>query len=114
MDGLSLHGVHINGLPKVEDLLTINTLVKDMDICRRKQYQRRRVQKYNKTVRLLRYNHHACFVSNNNAVFKSFRCLNCDTVIKKNSQFGAKLNYKQLTRGNCLSQERILNPRNSL
>ena len=40
---------------------------------------RRSVQKYDNTVRLLRYNNHICYVSNINAVFQSFPCPNCDT-----------------------------------
>ena len=40
---------------------------------------RRSVQKYENTVRLLRYNNQTCYVNNFNAVFQSFRCPNCDT-----------------------------------
>ena len=40
---------------------------------------RRSVKKYEKTVQLLRYNNHICYVNNINAVFQSFRCPNCDT-----------------------------------
>ena len=40
---------------------------------------RRSVQKYENTLRLLKYNNHICYVNNINAVFQSFRCPNCDT-----------------------------------
>ena len=40
---------------------------------------RRIVQKYENTLRLLKYNNHICYVNNINAVFQSFRCPNCDT-----------------------------------
>ena len=41
------------------------------------------VQRYEKTVRLLRYNNHICYVNNINAVFQSFRCPNCDTFFNR-------------------------------
>ena len=41
------------------------------------------VQKYQNTVRLLRYNNHICYLNNINAVFQSFRCPNCDTLFNK-------------------------------
>ena len=44
---------------------------------------RRSLQKYNNTVRLLRYNSHGCYVSNINAVFRAFRCPNCDTFFNR-------------------------------
>ena len=40
---------------------------------------RRSVQKFENTVRLLRYNNHICYLNNINAVFQSYRCPNCDT-----------------------------------
>ena len=85
MDGLSLNqfqGVHMNDIPTVEDLLTLNILLYDIDIVDGNivgELARRRVQKYQKTVRLLRYNNHICYVININADFQSFRCPNCDT-----------------------------------
>ena len=89
MDGLSpnqFQGVHMNGIPIVEDLLTLNILLNDIDIVDGNivgEVARRGVQKYENTVRLLRYNNHICYVNNINAVFQSFRCLNCDFFLKK-------------------------------
>ena len=85
MDGLSpnqFQGVHMNGIPTVEDLLTLNILLYDIDIVDGNiigELARRSVQKYENTVRLPRYNNHICYVNNINAVFQSFRCPNCDT-----------------------------------
>ena len=89
MDGLSadqFHGVHMNDIPFVEDLLTPIILLYDIDIVDGNiigELARRSVQKYENTVRLLRYNSHICFVNNINAVFQSFRCPNCDTFFNR-------------------------------
>ena len=89
MDGLSpnqLQGVHKNDTLIVEDLLTLNILLYDIDIVDGNifgELARQSVQKYENTVRLLRYNNHICYVNNINAVFQSFRCPNCDTFSKR-------------------------------
>ena len=61
---------------------TLNVLLYDIDIVDGiivEELARRSVQKYENTVRLLRYNNHICYVNNLNAGFRSFRCPNCDT-----------------------------------
>ena len=89
MDGLSadqFHGVRMNDIPIVEDLLTLNILLYDIDIVDGNiigELARRSVQNYDNTVRLLRYNNHICYVSNINAVIQSFRCPNCDTFFNR-------------------------------
>ena len=89
MDGLSANqfqGVHKNDVPFVEDLLTLNILLYDIDIVDGNnigELARRSVQKHENTVQLLRYNNHICYVNNINAVFQSFRCPNCDTFFNK-------------------------------
>ena len=76
MDGLSpnqFQRVHMNDIPSVEDLLTLNILLYDIDIVDENnigELARRSVQKYKKTVRLLRFNNHICYVNNINAVFQ--------------------------------------------
>ena len=88
-DGLSadqFQGVHMNDIPIVEDLLTLNNLLYDIDIVDGNivgELARRSVQKYEKTLRLLRYYKHICYVNNINAVFQSFRGPNCDTFLKR-------------------------------
>ena len=85
LDGLSadlFQGVHIIYIPFFEDLLTLNILLYDTDFVDGNiigELARRSVQKYENTVRLLRYNNHICYVNNINAVYQSFRCPNCDT-----------------------------------
>ena len=89
MDGLSpnqFQVVHMNDILNVEDLLTLNILLYDIDIVDRNivgELARRSVQKYENTVPLLRYNNHICYVNNINAVFQFFRCPNCDTFFNK-------------------------------
>ena len=89
MDGLSadqFRGVHMNDIPMVEDLLTLNILLYDIDIVNGNiigELARWSVQKYENTVRLLRYNNLKCYVNINNAVFQSFRCPTCDTFFNR-------------------------------
>ena len=89
MDGFSpnqFKGVHMNDIPIVEDLLALNILLYDIDIVDGNimgELARRSVQKYDYTVRLLRYNNHICYVSNLNAVFQPFRCPHCDTFFNR-------------------------------
>ena len=40
----------------------------------------RSIQKFKKSVRLLRYNNHICYVSDMNSFFKYFRCRTRDTI----------------------------------
>ena len=93
MDGLSadqFQGVHMNDVPIVEDLLTLNILLYDIDIVDGNivgELARRSVQKYENTVRLLGYNNHICYVNNIKAVFQSFRCPNCDTFFNRTFNF---------------------------
>ena len=89
VDGLSpnqFHGVHMNDILIVEDLLPLNIVLYDLDIVDGNiigELARRSVQKYEITVPLLRYNNHICYVNNIKAAFRSFRCPNCDTFFNR-------------------------------
>ena len=89
MNGLNPNqsqGVHMNDIPTVEDLLTLSILLYDIDIVDGNivgELARLSVQKFENTVRLLRYNNHICYVNNIDAVFQSFRCPNCDTFFNR-------------------------------
>ena len=85
-DVSKFQGVHLKDIPKVEDLLQLNIFLYDIDfvdgeligeLCRRSN------QKYEKSVKLLRYNNHICYVNNINVLFKAFRCTTCDTFCSK-------------------------------
>ena len=109
-DGLrpnQFQGVHMNDIPTIEDLLTPNILLYDIDIVDGNiigELARRSVQKYEKTVRLLRYNNHICYMSNIYAVFQAFHCPNCDTL------FTREINLERQT--TCSERVRIIYPRN--
>ena len=70
MDGLSadrFQGAHMNDIPIVEGLLTLYILLYDIDTVDGNiigELARWNVQKYENTVRLLRYNNHICYVNN--------------------------------------------------
>ena len=84
----------MNDIPTVEDLLTLNIVLYDIDIVDGNivgELARRSVQKHENTVRLLRYSNNICYVDNFNAVFQSFRCLNSDTVFNKTFNFEQKI-----------------------
>ena len=91
MDGLSadqFQGVNTNDILFVEDLLTLNIVLYDVNIVDDnfiEELARRSVQNYENTVRLLRYNNHIRYVKNIIAVFQSFRWPNCDTFFNKTS-----------------------------
>ena len=73
-------------IPKVEDLLQLNIFFYDIDFVDGVligELARRSIQKYEKSVKLLRYNNRICYVNNINALFKAFRCTTCDTFFSK-------------------------------
>ena len=89
MDGIipnQVEGVPMNNIPIVDVLLTLIFLLYDADIIDRsiiKEPARGSVQKYEKTVKLLRYNNQICYVSSIDAAFQTFRCPNCDIFLKR-------------------------------
>ena len=85
-DVSKFQGVHLKDIPKVENLLQLNILIYDIDFVDGEligELCRRSVQKYEKIVKLLRYNDHFCYVNNINALFKAFRQTTCDTFFSK-------------------------------
>ena len=98
----------MNDSPVAEDLLFFTFLLYEIDFVHGSiigELARRNLQKYENTVRLLRFNNRICYVSNIKAVSKSFRCCKCDTFL-----IGTFNLERQLTK----SSEQIKNnyPRN--
>ena len=107
MDGLSpnqFQGVHMNDIPTVEDLLKLNILLNDIDIVDGNTIGEL-AQKYEKTVRLPRYNKHMFYVNKLIAVFQSFRCPNCDTF------FNTKYNLERILT-TCSKRVKNVYPKN--
>ena len=85
-DVSKFQGVHLNDITKIEDLLQLNNFLFDTDFVEGElvgELFRGKIQKYEKSVKLLRYNNHICYVRNINASFKAFRCTTCDTFFSK-------------------------------
>ena len=85
-DPSKIQGVHMIDIPKVEEMLQLNSLLHDIDFVDREligELARRSNQKFEKSFKLLRYNNHICYVSDMNSFLKSFRCNSCDTIFSK-------------------------------
>ena len=71
---------------KVKDLLQFNIFLYDIEFVDGEligELARRSIQKFEKSVKLMRYNNHNCIVNNINALFKAFRCTTCGTFFSK-------------------------------
>ena len=69
-------GVHMTDIPKVEEMLQLNIFLYDIDFVDGEligELARRSIQKFEKSVKLLRYNNHNCYVNITNAKCKAFR-----------------------------------------
>ena len=80
-DPSKLQGVHKTDIPKMEDLLQLNIFLSDIDFVDGEligELARRNIQKFENSVKLLRYNNHICYVNNISALFRAFRCTTCD------------------------------------
>ena len=85
-DPSKFQGVHMTDIPKVEEMLQLNIFLYDFDFVNGEligELARRSIQKFEKSVKFLRYNNHICYVSDMNYFFKSFRCSTCDTIFSK-------------------------------
>ena len=85
-DPSKFQGVCIDDIPSVEDIVSINIFIYDIDFIVGAlvgELARRSIKKYEKNVQLIRYNSHICYVDIINALFKAFRCPTCDTYFQK-------------------------------
>ena len=85
-DPSKFQGVHMTKILKVEDFLQLNIFLYGTNFVDGEligELARRSIQKFENSVKLLRYNNHICYVNNINALFKAFRCTTCDTFFSK-------------------------------
>ena len=85
-DPSKFQGVCMDDIPSVEDIVGINNFVYGIDLidgAMLGELARRSIKKYEKSVQLIRYNSHICYVDNIHALFKAFRCPTCDTYFQK-------------------------------
>ena len=76
----------MDDIPSVEDIVAINIFIYDIDFidgAKVGELARRSIEKYEKSVQLIRYKSHICYVDNIHALFKAFRCSTCDTHFQK-------------------------------
>ena len=82
-DPSKFQGVHMTGNPKAEEMLQLHNFLYDFDFVTGEligEPARRKIQKFEKSFKLLRYNNHICYVSTMNSFLKSSRCSTCDTI----------------------------------
>ena len=85
-DPSKFQGVCMDDIASVEDIVAINIFIYDIDFIDGAmvgELARRSIKKYEKSVQLIRYNSHICYVDNIHALFKAFRCSTCDTYFHK-------------------------------
>ena len=73
-------------IPKVEEMLQLKIFLGENDFVDGEligELARRSIQKFEKSVKFLRYNNHICYVSDINCFFISFRCSTCDKIFSK-------------------------------
>ena len=89
--------------PNVEEMLQLNIFLYDIDFVDGEligELARRNIEKIKKSVKILRYNNHICYVNNINALFKTFRCTKCDTFFSKTGNLERHL----LTCSDCVKR----------
>ena len=85
-DPSKFQGVCMDGIPSVEEIVGINIFIYDIDLidgAKVRELARRSIKKYGKSVQLMRYKSHICYVDNIHALFKAFCCPTCDTYFQK-------------------------------
>ena len=107
-DPKGFRGVSVEELHVVEEIVQRNTFIYDFDI-QEGEYEgdlaRRGIERFDKTVKLLRFNNHIIHTNDIDYFFKCFRCPSCDTFFKR-SEF---LN-KHLLR--CKDRVKHFDPKN--
>ena len=85
-DPENFHGVSVEDLPVVEEIVQRNIFIYDFDIQEREyvgELARRSIGRFDKTFKLLRFNNHIIHTNDIDSFFKCFRCPSCDTFFKR-------------------------------
>ena len=80
-DPKNFHGMSIDDLPLVEGIIERNIFIYDFDFHEGEyvgELARRRIGKFEKTVKLLRFNNHIIHTNDIDSFVKCFRCPSCD------------------------------------
>ena len=107
-DPSKFQGVYVDDIPSVEDIVGINIFIYDIDPIDGAmvgELARRSIKKFEKSVQLIRYNSHICYVDNIHALLKAFRCPTCDTCFQKTGNL-----ERHLVR--CSERVKYLHPKN--
>ena len=85
-DPKNFRGVSVEDLPVVEEIVQRNIFIYDFDIQEGEyvgELARRSIGRFDKTVKLLRFNNHIIHTNDIDSFFKCFRCPSCDTFFHK-------------------------------
>ena len=86
IDVAEFQGVTLESVKDIEDLTELNISIYDIELDNEKLIgvlSHRSINKYSKSIKLLRYENHICYTKDINAVFNSFRCDNCNKFFPK-------------------------------
>ena len=84
-DPKNFREVSVENLPVVEEIVHRNTFIYHFDIQEGEnlgELARRSLVRFDKTVKLLRFNNHIIHTNDIDSLFKCFRCPSCDTFFK--------------------------------
>ena len=98
----------MDDIPSVEYVIGINFFIYDIDLIDGAMVgepARRSIEKYEKSVQLIRYNGHICHVDKFHALFNAFRCPTRDTYFQKTGNL-----ERHLVR--CSECVKRINPKN--
>ena len=93
-DPKNFRGVSVDDLPVVEGIVERNIFIYDFDIQEGEyvgELARRSIGKFEKTVKLLRFNNHIIHTNDIDSFFKCFRCPSCDCFFNRSDNFNRHL-----------------------
>ena len=116
-DSKSFRGVSVEDLPVVEEIVQRNTFIYDFDIQEGEyvgKLARRSIGRFDKTVKLLRFNNHIIHTNDIDSFFKCFRCPSCDTFFFNKSDYFNKQHLRCKDRVKHIYPEKVYKLRETL